>query len=78
MRFDGSVDLALGRALTLYHGGLLSDGSGMHVHLAAPYVNFRAAPFLSLEGDPVYPKAYTPTMTVSALPTRPAFPSMPT
>ena len=73
VRFDGSVDLALGRALTLYHGGLLSDGSGMHVHLAAPYVNFRAAPFLSLEGDPVYPKAYTPTMTVSALPTRASF-----
>lgn len=73
VRFDGSVDLSLGRALTVYHGGLISDGSDMHVRLAAPYVNFRAAPFLSLEGDPVYPKAYTPTMTVSTLPTKASF-----
>ncbi len=73
MHFDGSVDLSLGRSISLYHGALTSDGSAMRVRLAAPYVELNAAPYRSLEGAPLYPKAVGPQTTISKLATKASF-----
>ncbi|MCK9919220.1 filamentous hemagglutinin family protein [Microbacteriaceae bacterium K1510] len=57
IRFDGSVNLGLGRTIELYHSVLATDGSSMSVRLAAPQVLFKPAAYVSLSGNPVYPKA---------------------
>ncbi|WP_160118125.1 filamentous haemagglutinin family protein [Pandoraea pulmonicola] len=57
IRFDGNVDLALGRRLELYQGTLLSNAPDQTVRLAAPFVQFRPVAYLQLEGNSVYPKA---------------------
>ncbi len=57
VRFDGNVDLALGRNIELYHSALVTDGSALSVRLAAPHVVFREAPGKPIPGSSVYPKA---------------------
>ncbi|QOT82184.1 filamentous hemagglutinin family protein (plasmid) [Cupriavidus basilensis] len=57
VRFDGNVDLALGRNIELYHSALVTDGSAVSVRLAAPHVAFREAPGKPITGSSVYPKA---------------------
>ncbi|WP_160168976.1 filamentous hemagglutinin N-terminal domain-containing protein [Bradyrhizobium sp. Ai1a-2] len=57
IRFEGNVDLSMGRALEIYNGTFASVGSDGSVHLAAPYVALKATQVWSLEGNPVYPRA---------------------
>ncbi len=72
IRFSGNVDLSLGRGIELYHGTLITDGTDQTVRLAAPYVQFKAVAYNSLEGNPVYPKATgdAPGIQISDLPTK--------
>ncbi|MCK9917129.1 filamentous hemagglutinin family protein, partial [Microbacteriaceae bacterium K1510] len=63
VRFDGNVNLSLGRELELYQAALTSDGAKA-VRLAAPHIVFKTAVFNSLEGNPVYPKVGGGTGTV--------------
>ncbi|WP_152535493.1 filamentous haemagglutinin family protein [Bradyrhizobium sp. Ai1a-2] len=56
VRFDGNVNLSVGREIELYQAVFASDGSAMQVRLAAPHVAFRAVADSPITSA-IYPKA---------------------